>query len=56
MVEEILQALQHIYHLLPADKNISRPMVNKRSLLPIGGYILSGLFGTTPEADLQPIK
>jgi len=56
MVEEILQTLQHIYHLLPADKNISKPMVNKRSLLPIGGYILSGLFGTTSEADLQPIK
>jgi len=54
MSEQILQALQHIYHLLPADRSISQ--IYKRSLLPIGGYILSGLFGTASEADLKPIK
>ena len=56
MVNEILETLQHVYHLLPAEKNIYRPTMAKRSLLPIGGYILSGLFGTTSEADLAPIN
>jgi len=54
MSEQILQALQHIYHLLPADRSISQ--IYKRSLLPMSGYILSGLFGTASEADLKPIK
>jgi len=48
--------LQHIYHLLPTEQNISRPLNRKRSLLPIGGVLLSQLFGTTSEADLQPIR
>jgi len=56
MVDQILQALQHIYHLLPTEQNISRPLSRKRSLLPIGGVLLSQLFGTTSEADLQPIR
>ena len=56
MVTEILATLQHVYHLLPAEKNISRPTMAKRSLLPIGRYILSGLFDTTSEADLSPVK
>ena len=55
MTEEISQAIQHIYHLLPADRNIPRNKL-KRALLPIGGSILSGLFGTVSEDDLKPIK
>ena len=55
MVDEILETLQHIFHLLPADKNISTPLVSKRSLLPIVGYILSGLFGMI-SANLIPIS
>jgi len=56
MMEQILQALQHIYHLLPADKDIARPSTYKRSVLPIGGVILKGLFGTASEGDLEPVK
>jgi len=56
MMEQILQVLQHIYHLLPADKDIARPSTYKRSILPIGGVILKGLFGTASEGDLEPIK
>jgi len=55
MVDQILQTLQPIYHLLPTEQNISRPLSRKRSLLPIGGVLLSQLFGTTSEADLQPM-
>jgi len=31
-------------------------MPNARSLLPIGGWVLHGLFGTTTDDDLKPIK
>ena len=56
MVQYIRTALQHVYHLLPTEKNISTTRSRKRSLLPIGGVLLSELFGTTSEADLHPIK
>jgi len=56
MLDEISAALQHIYHLLPSDRTLSRHFGSKRSLLPIGGYILNGLFNTASEADLNPIK
>jgi len=55
MTEEIINAIQHSYHLLPSQLNMIRPRSYKRALLPVGSYILKGLFGTATEDDLQPI-
>ena len=55
MTEDIVNAIQHIYHLLPSQLNMTRPRSYKRALLPVGSYILKGLFGTATEDDLQPI-
>ena len=55
MIQHIRAALSHVYHLLPVQKSLSG-RGQKRSLLPIGGVLLSELFGTTSEADLNPIK
>ena len=53
---QIRQALQHVYHLLPNVKKLSRQLRRKRSLLPIGGDLLHQLFGTATDDDLRPIK
>jgi len=55
MMEEIVNAIQHIYHLLPSQLNMTRPRSYKTALLPVGSYILKDLFGTATEDDLQPI-
>ena len=55
MAGEIITAIQHVYHLLPSQLNVTRLMSYKRALLPVGSYILKGLFGTATEDDLQPI-
>jgi len=45
MIQHIRTALSHVYHLLPVAKCPSRPRGQKRSLLPIGGVVLSELLG-----------
>ena len=55
MTGEIIAAIQHVNHLLPSQMNVTRLSSHKRALLPVGSYILKGLFGTATEDDLQPI-
>ena len=55
MERQIKLALQHVYHLLPDVKPLSRGFGRKRSILPIGGHLLHQLFGTTTDDDLKPI-
>ena len=55
MERQIRLALQHVYHLLPDVKPLSRGFGRKRSILPIGGHLLHQLFGTTTDDDLKPI-
>jgi len=43
MIQHIRAALSHVYHLLPVQKSLSGPRGQKRSLLPIGGVVLSEL-------------
>ena len=55
MANEVRSNLQHILDVLPAEHTFGRGH-SKRSLLPVGGWLLHGLFGTTTDNDLKPIK
>jgi len=55
MAREIRKARQHIIQVLPTGRVLGRAYA-KRSLLPIGGWVLHGLFGTWTDDDLKPIK
>jgi len=55
MTKEIKKTQQHITDVLPADRRFGNPHT-KRALIPIGGWVLHGLFGTTTDNDLKPIK
>jgi len=55
VAKEIRKARQHIIQVLPTGRGLGRAYA-KRSLLPIGGWVLHGLFGTTTDDDLKPIK
>jgi len=55
MVREIRKARQHIIQVLPTGRGLGRAYA-KRSLLPIGGWVLHSLFGTSTNDDLKPIK
>jgi len=55
MVKEIRKAQQHIRDVLPIASGFGWRPHAKRSLLPIGGWMLHGLFGTMTDDDLKPI-
>ena len=55
MTREIRHVIQHILNVLPADRDFGSSHT-KRSLLPFGGWLLYGLFGTTTDNHLKPIK
>jgi len=55
MANEVRSNLQHIFDVLPPEHTFGRDH-SKRSLLPVGGWLLHGLFETTTDNDLKPIK
>ena len=53
MTNEVRSSLRHIKQILPT--RVENPRHTRRSLLPIGGWLLHSVFGTTTDSDLKPI-
>jgi len=57
MTTHVRDTLNHVLQLLPAGEALEMDGTEKRSLLPIGGTLLRGLFGTaTEDEDIKPLS
>jgi len=56
MTEQVRTELQHIIDVLPTNIPANERRQGKRALIPFGGWLLKGLFGTARDSDIKPIK